>query len=411
MKVNLSKNSQKLLHQYLKASQSDLHPFKTISQSVDSKVLVSWLSDEMQKPVVKLRSSSKEFEYITAALQAQLMIDLRASLPGAAATEDDKPASRSKVAKYVMLAMAGALVVACEGFDSITTMMNLLSVPSLITLLVGLGFSVFSIAVFIGIDLYQVAQNLGVRMKDAPKLLEACATQMNEIKAIRRKIESYSLTSKSQEELVELEKILSMLQKRFCILSSMGKRFDAALNRKTMKVVKYIFSGMAGLLFFGGGFFAGQSTAIFMLGLFMSTVVPTFWPVILFSTIVGLASLCIFWFVEHAGISQLIGKWFGLDESKMELLCDKDKLKKEQGKLAVVKENVVGISKLKLAATVAKDQADELVEENTEEKKQLVISPQQSASVYSSKVVLFSPKTAVPSNAETLALAVLDCNI
>jgi hypothetical protein len=352
VKVTLSQRSQKLMLSYLKMAQVRLPDFENGHPIVDATAVIAWLNDDMAKPAY---SSSKKrteaLECMTAELRAFLLADLKSALPGVDAKEEsekEKPKSKAKkIAKYVFLSLAGTLVVASEGFDSITAMMGMLSVPSLVTFLVGFSFSIFSVAVLHGLELYQIAKNLGVRVKDASKMLEACNSQLDEIKSIRRKIASVPLTSMSSSELAEREKILAMLAKRCSEVSQTSKYFVKALNGKGMKVVKYLVTGLAGFLFFGSGFFAGQSVAVFVLNMFYGAVASTFWPVILFSVLVGLASLAIFWIVENEGVSQLISKWFRLDREKIDRVCDKEKLEQEENKLQVLKENVQGIAHLK----------------------------------------------------------------
>lgn len=148
------------------------------------------------------------------------------------------------------------------------------------------------------------------------------------------------------EELNELHLTLVMLQDRVKSLVKAGEKFDLALNSPKMDVAKTIVSGVSGILFFGGGFFAGQSVATFMLALVMTSVTPTFWPVLLFSVIVGLAAFSLYWYVQRVGVNKLVSEWFGLDEDKIEKLCGKSKMDKELKKLNNLDEKVMTTSDL-----------------------------------------------------------------
>lgn len=150
----------------------------------------------------------------------------------------------------------------------------------------------------------------------------------------------------SVDELNELHLILVMLQDRVNSLVKAGKKFDLALNSPKMDIAKTIVSGVSGILFFGGGFFAGQSVATFMLALVMTSVTPTFWPVLLFSVIVGLAAFSLYWYVQRVGVNKLVSEWFGLDEDKIEKLCGKSKMDKELKKLNNLDEKVMTTSDL-----------------------------------------------------------------
>ena len=137
-----------------------------------------------------------------------------------------------------------------------------------------------------------------------------------------------------------------MLQRRFQALVEASSQFDRALNSRKMQVVKFIASGTAGLLFFGSGFFAGQSVAMFIADLVIPAVLPTFWPVVLFSVIVGIAAFSLYWYVEQVGFKKLVSGWFGLDEDKIEQLCDKELLDREEQKLENLKEQVISTAHL-----------------------------------------------------------------
>ena len=346
--IDLSKRSQELIKQYIDlgcSKGSSLHDF---SSSVDSDLLVQWLDCEVSTPENASNKSKKESEFILASLRAELLRDLLVFMQeGKAANElEEKQVSTAAKLKFFMLAASGTILAACEGFDSITTLMGVFSLPSVVTLLAGLVFSTLSVLVFYGFDLVQVSKNLGVKIVDAPKILDRYLLQMEEIKAIRKKINGYNLAGLSTDELARINSIIIMLQKRLESLKQASEQFNSALNSPKMKIAKNIFVGVAGLLFFGGGFFTGQSVAIFLLGLGIAGVTATFWPVVLFSIAVGLAAFALYWYVERVGLQQLISGLFGLDEDKIEQLCDSKKLEKQAEKLENLKEKVAGATVL-----------------------------------------------------------------
>jgi hypothetical protein len=101
------------------------------------------------------------------------------------------------------------------------------------------------------------------------------------------------------------------------------------------------------LLFFGGGFLAGQTVALFVLGLFMTSISPTFLPVILFSVVVGLAALSLYWCIQHGELSNIISGWFGLDANTIAQLSDVAYMQKQNEKLEHIAEHVMDFSQLK----------------------------------------------------------------
>jgi hypothetical protein len=60
---------------------------------------------------------------------------------------------------------------------------------------------------------------------------------------------------------------------------------------------------------------------------------------------VGCAALSIYWFVERPGLNKLVNNWFGLNEEKIEQLCDKEVLAKQEKKLENLKEKINRTSK------------------------------------------------------------------
>lgn len=340
--IQLSTRSQELMLDYSKTCGLALNPAVAITQPIALPYLISWIERSDLSLNHLDEKTKKDMEFTLAELRAELLRDLFAGLKG-----DDTHSKKAAIdnswqnkSKFVLLASAGTLLAACEGFDGMATMLGILSAPSAVILLAGIAFSALSILVFYGFDLVQVSQNLGIKLSDAPKLLDIYLIQMEEIKNIRRKIDNYSLSNMTATELEELDLIILMLQKRFNALVESGKQFDDALHGTKMKVIKNAVSGVAGLLFFGGGFFAGQSVAIFMLSLFMASVTPTILPVILFSVVVGVAAFSLYWYVQRVGVQRLVSAWFGLDEEKLEQICDADKLQNEEKKLNSLKEKV-----------------------------------------------------------------------
>ena len=346
------------------------------------------LSEGIHSAAVEKQKSSKEFEFLLAFLRAELLHDLLLSLdPSLKDQKNEKKKSKSAHFKFYLLALAGTILAACEGFDSISTLLGVFSLPSIVTLIAGLAFAGLSVMVFYGFNLVQVANNLDVKLVEAPKLLDLYLQQFNEIKSLRKQINTYKLAKCSLEELKDFELLLGMLEYRLLALNASCKQFKEAVNSPKINFAKNLFGGVAGLLFFGSGFFAGQSVGAFLLGLVMVSATPTFLPVVLFSVLVGLAAFSLYWYVEKVGLQQLISGWFGLDEEKIEKLCGQGELEKQAEKLNNLKEKIIDTAELKnenqkFKASYKEKKPDEIKVVDSKKQVSLSSNTSQSGNIY-----------------------------
>lgn len=339
-RLKLSSKSQTLLNTLQETDDSFEESDDTLLR------LIAYLNNECL--LVSCDKPKEDIEFLKAQLVASLLTDLRIGLSDEESPSNEQDLSWVKLGQVIFLGLAGTLVAACQGFDSVVGMLTMLPIPAWAILTLGIAFSILSVVVFYSLDLIQVSNILGVRLWDTPKLLDTYLSQLHEIKKIRQLILSnYCPLSLSKDELQQLKEILSMLQYRINALIKDGKQFDEALHSLPVKAAQYFFSGMAGLLFFGGGFFAGQSVAMFLLGLFMASVTPTFLPVIIFGVVVGVAAFCIYWYLEFSESNKLISGWFGLDKDTIEQLCDVSHLTEQNKKLEQLKRIVIGDIQLK----------------------------------------------------------------
>jgi hypothetical protein len=342
--VILSQHSQDLIKEYLVLEPESASLLRQFSSTVDVNLVVQWLGAEESLVAHENQKKEKDNkEFILASLRASLLKDLVPAIGDKKDSSDTtKPKPKSNKLKFILLTAAGTILAACEGFDSVSTIMEVFALPSAATVVLGVVFSIVSVLVFYGFNLVQLSKNLGVKLTDARKLIDVYMEQMDQIKALRKKIHNYGrLDQLSEEELLGLQAMLAMLQKRFDSLTLVGKQFHEALNSTSMKVAKGVFAGISGILFFGGGFFAGQSVAVFLLGLVMAGgVSATAWPVLVFGFAVALAAFALYWYVERVSVEQLISGWLGLDEEKIELLSDKEKFGEEQQVLLGLKDRL-----------------------------------------------------------------------
>lgn len=309
------------------------------SSFVELTILTAYLQEEASPSLDASSINQKKLEFLRAALRAELLRDLSTAIESNPGTYKKKKGKGS--VKFYLLAIAGTIFAACEGFDNITTLLGIFTLPTVAIFSAGLAFAVLSILVFNGVKIVEIANNLEVKLSDAPKLLDLYLAQLTEIKGLRKKIHRYKFSNCSLEDLNELTLVVMMLERRLQGLGESAKPFQEALNNPKMTFAKNLLGGIAGIMFFAGGFASGQTVSMFFLGLVMANVLPTALPVLLFSAAIGFAAFALYWYVEKEGLQQLIGTWLGLDEEKIDKLANQDELNKQAGKLANLKEKIV----------------------------------------------------------------------
>lgn len=330
-KVALSDSTQKLLASLSKRDSFSpllIEPDNVNDQKVDVTLLITWLSSEVEE--------NKQSTFLLHATRAALLNDLLAAFnePSKDKWAKKKLSGWAK-AKLGLLALAGTLLAICEGFDGILSMLTLFSaVSSVIIFTSGLVFAFLSVVVFYGFDLVEISKNIGVEFKRSPALLDVFIEQMAAMKGLRKAIKKISeKDGLSLEEKTRLRALLKLLQQHDLALDKQRKVYIDALKRPLLNGFKFVLAAFTGALFFGGGFFAGQALAVAIASAAIGSVTLTFWPVLLTSIVIGLAALCIYWFVERPGLENLVGRWFGFDKERIELFSSEDTIEKERVKL------------------------------------------------------------------------------
>lgn len=345
--IEISSRTQELIRAFERACAFVNEESPLVLTSMDLHSLYSWFDDK----VLITQSSDKaqqDLEFILLCLRTELLHDLGTSLLGESAiNKEENNRSTYDQIKFALLAIAGILVAACEGFDCIVTMMSIFALPSAVIFTSGFIFSFLSIITFCGLELVKLSHSLEVKLGDAHKLLDVYLQQLNEIKQIRKKIANYNFSELSVEELQQLVLIIGLLQQRFLQLADASIQFDRVLHSRQMQLAQAVLSAIAALLFFGGSFCAAQTASLYIFGLFMTAVTPASLPVMLLSILVGSAALSLYWYVEFPGIKSLVGDWFGLDEAQVATLCDSAALKKEEKKLGQIRKKITGTLSLK----------------------------------------------------------------
>jgi hypothetical protein len=286
--------------------------------------------------------SQQEIEFLLLSLRTELLHDLCLAMNGEVnlANKPKSDSSLYNTVKLGLLTTAGMLVVACDGFDCVVTIMTIFALPAAVVLASGFIFSTLSIIAFCGFDLAKLSDSLDIKLTDAYKLLDVYFQQYNEIKNIRKKIAKYSLLRLPENELQQLGQISTLLEQCFIKLSTVSDQFEQALHDSQMHSVKLALSTIFAVLRFGGSFCAAQTVSLSLFGLIMTSVSPVSLPVLLCRTLVGFAAMSLFWFVEFPGLESLVSSWLGLDDAKIATLCNRDSLTREQEKLGNLKEHI-----------------------------------------------------------------------
>ena len=333
MTITLSQTSQDLISQLSKKNSGLSFDFQQLN-SIELNTLLEWFE------VTRQIEGDEENTFFIASLHASLLKDLNESLnPGKKKNSDQKSGGWSAKAKFALLAIAGTIYFGCEGYDGITAIIGVFSsVPTIALFAAGSLFSILSIVVFYSFDLVEISKNLEVKSADTPKLLDVLIEEFKQIKALR--LEISKTADKNSKQLAEHLAIAELLHKRHEDLNASRMKLMEALDNPYLKLAKTVTAGIAGVIFFSGGFFAGQTVALAIAGLFVSSVAATFWPVVLASVLVGLAAFSVYWFVERPGIENLISRWKGLDQEKINALCESEVVERESNKLNTLIENL-----------------------------------------------------------------------
>ncbi|KTD13620.1 coiled-coil protein [Legionella gratiana] len=363
MTVSLSTTSQELIS---KLSKKDKHFTQVFQQktAIDRTSLLQWLEQS---------SSATESEtfFLIASLQTSLLKDLNNSLGNSLPNKKkSKKGGALAKAKFALLALAGTVYFGCEGFDGVTAIMGVLSfIPTIAFFVGGTLFSILSVIVFYNFDLIEISKNLGVKSTDAPKLIDVLLDEFKQIKLIRARLSKSD--NKTLQMLEQDLAVAKMLLRRHEHLNEARTQLKLALDNPYLKAGRMITAGLAGIIFFSGGFFSGQAVALTVASLFVSTIAATAWPIVAAGVVVGLAAFSIYWFVQRPGIENLIRRWKGLDKERMDQLCKSKVVDRETEKLQNLIKGLEEKIELHRTNVTAQAQVKTLTEEVSRLRQQL----------------------------------------
>jgi len=283
------------------------------STEIQRQALIAMLSREIVY--------NKKSRFLLESFRAALLHDLHQSFLGTEKRRVKKEKTTGKDIARIILAIAGTIFAVCEGFDGISSLIGMFTVvPTLAISLVGLISSALSIVVFYGFDLVEISKNLDVKTGKSRQLLDVFLDQVEQIDHLKRII----IEQCAEANMTEMRCMQKMLCIRYDALDKARNAYTRSLENRYLIAAKFVMAAIAGVSFFGAGFFAGQSLSMWIASSVAGTVSVTFWPIILVSVVVGIAALCLYWFTQRPGLMNLVGRWFGLDKDKIDVFASKE---------------------------------------------------------------------------------------
>lgn len=319
--VSLSEESKKLIIKLGAVVGAPLFDENQEVNTIERAQLVCWL-----KSTIPADTNAR---FTLESLRATLLEDLHDSFLNEGehnAKKKKKAVSWWSSALLTFLALAGALVALCEGFDGIVSILgSFIAIPTVALLATGICFSFLSVGLFYSFELFEISKVIGVEMSKSRRLLDVYLEQVDQIDSLVKVInDRYDVEEASTQERRELYAMSSMLISRYESLSSVRDSYVTALSNPLLKVTKVITATMTSVIFFSSGFFAGQSLALTIASLFVATISATFWPIMLASVVVGLAAMSLYLFVQRPRLENLVSHWVGLDQESIDTFVEED---------------------------------------------------------------------------------------
>ena len=300
--------------------------------------LIAWLSE--------IIIVDEEIRFFLESLRIELMKDLRHSFPNSEERVVElEPQPYERLFRF--LTILGTLVAICEGFDGIVSLLGLFPNVSLVIIFAaGIIFSIFAVIVFRGFNLVAISKNLDVEIQGSRQLIDVFLDQVDEIEKLRDLILVTDSTTSDRSLRTLLLNMVGMLKIRYEALDEAREAYKMALRAPFLVFTKSVMAAIAGILFFGGGFFSAQTLTLAVASLFSLSDVVVFWPVYITSIIVGFAALCIYYYVESPGFKNLVGRCFNVDEDKINALANEELVKEQRKGLDQLQDRVQHVERL-----------------------------------------------------------------
>lgn len=263
------------------------------------------------------------------------------------------PKTTSAQCRLITFFALGVLVAVCEGFDSMVSMLSIFSLPALTLIIVGIVFSCLSMLAFFILNQQRIVEAFDVQFGAAHQVLECYLQQAAEIKYLRKKINLLSMDSFQDES--SILALINSMDIRHRQLMNFGADLAKIAQDKQVIALKWMTAGITALIFFGGSFCTGQTLSIYILSLFVANLNPLSAPVLIFSILVGLSAMYLYWHRDFPSITNFLSIWLGVDEKKMAQIEDQASLNKEGEAIHTLSNNFHSFFSLKRSSQIAQD--------------------------------------------------------
>ena len=312
--------------------------FWSTTSLCDRESVISWLTTSTTASI-----KSPKQKYLMESLYVALLNDLARSFQDNNSPEQEtKKVSWYTKIKFVAVWFAGVILSICEGYAGISSLLLLVGkAPAAVVFSLGLLFALLSVVVFYGFGLVEIAKNLGVKLSKSRQLLDIYLEQVAAINMLTKILQDTQIQP-GKDELQTRQQVFAMLKARHQALEKPRSVYNSLFTKRIFKAAKLFITVSTGVLFFSGGFFAGQYFAMAIAGLFTSAVSATFWPIVLVSLLIGLAALVTYWYIERPGLEHVVSRWFGLEKDDVKKLDDSKDYIKVLDKLSFEVEVALG---------------------------------------------------------------------
>lgn len=213
-----------------------------------------------------------------------------------AANADLGPTSHSSSRWGYWLSFAALLIIGCESFDGIASILGLFALNPWITLIVACG-------VCIGATLLNKLLNM---IASQEHYLEQQSALIHDIAVYLEDL----LNTNDNPNLTDFKELLKFLNDAQQIVNQELLQLKLSKKHIARKAAQYAITGFLSTIIFCGGFFTGQAVAFFIAGLFVATA-ATAWPVLIPAVCIGLLAATLYIVEQYPTIKNAIRHWFG----------------------------------------------------------------------------------------------------
>ncbi len=335
--ITLSEHSKKILKQLAPLLKDPILQqwIDETKQTLDQTQCIDWL----KQPIFHKEST----RFLLESLRESLLKDLHDSLFSLPKNSKKNPPSVSNTfdqTKYNALVFSGTLLAICGGFSGITAILALFAVPTAFLFGVGFTFSAVAVAFFYHFDRIEMSKLFGVQLEQPKQLLEVCTEQVKQIKKLRKKIDDKYANTNDIYELQSLLEVVHMLDIRYQGMDDLRKDYTTKLNAPVLKAVKVATGTLKAGLILTTGFLGGQSFALAIASLFVTSIAVTAWPIVTTSALLSLSALSVYYYVQRKTYENTVSSLLGLNKDKIDAFVGKEEVENQITKLHKLEQRI-----------------------------------------------------------------------